>query len=142
MFRELITTDPRKARRAFAILLPGTVASIPFIVWAVILREWMVVFLVLVGEVNLLAMLKDYYTVGWPGSRLDSQARLPRVSEAQYFLIGLVFIVGTLGVQLALGQGRKELILGLIGAVSAIWLFRFLRAIRREGWRGKKRSAR
>jgi hypothetical protein len=138
MFRQPITTDPKKARRGFVILLPGTVASIPLIVWAIILQEWMVVFLGLVGEANLLAMLKDYYTVGWPGSRLDSHALFPRLSQAQYILFGLVFIVGTLGVQLALDQGRKELILGLIGAVSAVWLFRFVRAMRKEGWRGKR----
>ena len=95
-------------------------------------------FLCLVGEANLLATLRNYYTVGWPGSRLDSHALLPRISQAQYVLFGLVFIVGTLGVQLALGQGRKELILGLVGGVSAIWLFRLVRALRKEGWRGNK----
>jgi len=86
-------------------------------------------------------MLKDYYTMGWPGSRLDSYVRFLRISQTQYILAGLVFIVGTLVTQLMLGQGRREVVQGFIVLVSVIWLFRFVCVMLKEGWRGKKGGA-
>jgi hypothetical protein len=143
MFRQPITTDPKKARRAFMLLVPPALVTVPLAVWTIILRDWLLLAIWAVGEANLVAMVKNYYTVGWPGSRLDSHRALPRLrfSQAQGLLAGLVFIVGTLGAQLVLGPGRKELVLVLGGLLSAVWLFRFPRAMRREGWRGKKDGA-
>ena len=121
-------------------LLPGTVAMIPLTAWSIILRDPLLVFFGLVAAADLIVMEMKHYTIGWPGSRLGPYRSFPRVrfSRAQGLLAGLVFIVGTLGAQLVLGPGRKELVLGLGGLLSAVWLFRFLRAMRKEGWRGKK----
>ena len=136
MFREPLTTDPKKARRAFTALVPFAIMGAALVAWPVILRDWLLVFLCLVGEANLLATLRNYYTVGWPGSRLDRYTRFPRVSEAQWLLAGLVFLIAT--VPLLLHDAPKEVTIGLTGLVSAVWLFRFVRAIRKEGWRGKR----
>ncbi len=81
--------------------------------------------------------------MGWPGSRLDPYRRFLsiRISNAQWLLAGLVFLIATLPLLLANDHGRKDVIVALTGLLLAVWLFRLVRTMRREGWRGKERRA-
>jgi hypothetical protein len=139
MFRGPITTDPKKARRAFIILVLPNLMTTPLVVWAVILREWLILAIWAVAEAEVIAMMRNYYIVGWPGSRIESY-RAPlrlRLSHLQQLVAGLTLVIATLLAWLVLGQGRNELILALIGLTVAVGLFRFVRLMRKEG-RGKR----
>jgi hypothetical protein len=107
--------------------------------WAIADRNWvLVVFSVLPGA-NVIGYGVDHYAVGWPGSRFSS-FRWPlsiRVSEAQHLLAGLVFLIVTFPPLLILHDVQAEVVVGLTALISGVWLLRFIRAMRREGWRGK-----
>jgi hypothetical protein len=140
MFREPITADPKTARRVFILLVPSALAMIPLAAWSIILQNWLLVAICVFAEADITTTATRHYIVGWPGSWVDSYRGFLsiHVSEAQWLLAGLVFLVATLAPLLVLGQAQKQLVLGVIGLVSAVWLFRLMRAIRKEGWRGKK----
>jgi hypothetical protein len=113
---------------------------IPLAAWSIILKDWFLVAFCPYAEADISITATRYYTVGWPGSRLDPYRRFLsiRISNAQWLLAGLVFLIATLPPLLVYDHVQTEVIVGLTGLVSALWLFRFVRAMRKEGWRGKK----
>jgi len=136
MFRKLTTTDPKKARQLFLLLVTAaSIVGVSIVVCAIILRNWLLLAIWLIAEADMVATAMRNYAVGWPGSRLDRYTRFPRVSEAQWLLAGLVFLIAT--VPLLLHDAPKEVTIGLTGLVSAVWLFRFVRVMQKEGWHGK-----
>ena len=140
MFREPLTTDPKKARRVFIFLVPFTVVGIPLVAWPIILRDWLLTAICVVAVADMVSLVTKYYTVGWPGSRLDSYHGFPltRFSPAQRLLAGLVLLTATSVALIVFEHARNEVLLAILALLPAVWLFRFLRAMRREGWRGKK----
>jgi hypothetical protein len=140
MFRKLTTTDPKKARRAFLLLVIFASFGVAIAVFSAILREWLFLAIWLIAEADMIASATSHYTVGWPGSRVESYGKaLSRVSSAQRLLAGLVFLIATLLPLWILPE--NELILGLTGLVIAVWVFRLTRAVLKEGWRGEKSSS-
>jgi hypothetical protein len=116
---------------------------VPIAAWSVILQDWFLVAFSVYGETDISITATRYYTVGWPGSRLDPYRRFLsiRISDAQWLLAGLVFLIATLPPLLMHDHVQKEVIVAVTGLVSAVWLFRFVRTMRTEGWRGKKDGA-
>jgi len=116
---------------------------VPIAAWSVILQDWFLVAFSVYAEADITATAIRYYTVGWPGSRFDSCRRFLsiRISNAQWLLAGLVFLIATLPPLLVHDHVQREVIVAVTGLVSAVWLFRFVRTMRREGWRGKKDNA-
>lgn len=135
----MITTDPKTARRMFVLLAASALAIVATAAWAIIVRYWLVLPICVLAEAEMVATAMKHYTVGWPGSWLDSYRGFPRIrlSEAQWILADLVFVVMVVAL-IAFSQARNEVVVGLIGLVFAVWLFRLLRVIQKEGWRGKK----
>ena len=138
MFRQIITTDPKTARRMFAFLATSILGMMAIGIWSIILRDWLFLFIWAVCVADMIGTTTRHYNVGWPGSRFDSLRGFPRIhlSEAQWILVGLVFVVVTLVPLLVLGPAR-EIISVFLGLVCVVWLWRLLRAVRNEGWRGK-----
>lgn len=144
MFATAITTDPKTARRVFVLLVALALPIIAAAAWVIILRDWLFLPIWVAAAAGHIATAMKHYTVGWPGSWLDSYRRFPRVrlSEAQWILAGLVFVVGMTLPLIAFGQAQNNVLLGFVGLVYAVWLFRLLRVMRKEGWRARKESRR
>jgi uncharacterized membrane protein len=144
MFRTAITTDPKTARRVFVLLVALVLAIVAITAWAIILRDWWLLAIGVIAAADMVATAMKHYTVGWPGSWLDSYRRLPRarLSETQWILAGLVFMVGMTLPLIAFGQAQNNVLLGFVGLVYAVWLFRLVRVIRKEGWRARKERRR
>ena len=119
-------------------------AVIPLTAWSIILEDWFILAFCVYGEADITTTAMKWYIVGWPGSRLDSSRRFLsiRISNAQWLLAGLVFLVATLPPLLVHDDVQKEVVVGVTGLLSAVWLFRFLRTMRKEGWLGNKGGAR
>lgn len=124
----------------FVLLVALALPMIAITAWGIILRYWLYWPIWAVAVADMVATAMKHYTVGWPGSWLDSYREFPRIrlSAAQWILAGLVFVVGTTIPLIAFGQGKNEVVVGFVGLVSTVWLFRLLRVIRKEGWRGRK----
>jgi hypothetical protein len=140
MFRTAITTDPKVARRLvtwFAVSAPAMAA---LGVWVVILRDWYLLAVLVFVEADTVVYAMKLYVVGWPGSRLESYHGFPlaRFSEAQRLLGGLVLVTAIPVSLIVIEHARNKAVLGVIALVPVVWLFRFVRAMQKEGWQGHK----
>ncbi len=123
----------------FILSVVSTLGLAAVLGWAIADRDWVLVGYSILPGANIIGYGATHFPVGWPGSRFDSfRWPLPiRVSEAQHILAGLVFLIATLPPLLVLHHAQTGVVIGVTGLISAVWLFRFVRALRGEGWRGK-----
>jgi len=143
MWRIPITTDPKRARRAFILLVVLALAMIPLAAGSIILEDWWLVAICVYAEADITTTAMRHYIVGWPGSRLDPcrQFLSIRISNAQWLLAGLVIVTATPVALVVIGHARNRALLAIFALVPVVWSFRFVRAMRKEGWRGKKDDA-
>jgi len=144
MLKRSVTSDPKAARHVFILSVVSTLGLIAVIGWAIADRDWVLVAYSVLPGANIIGYGADHYAVGWPGSRFGSfRWPLPiRVSEAQRLLAGLVFLIATLPPLLLLHHAQTGVVVAVAGLISGIWLLRFMHAMRKEGWRGKKEDGR
>lgn len=117
---------------------------IPLAAWSIILKDWFLVVVCVYGMGDGIITAPRWYAAGWPGSRLDSHRGLMslRISNAQWLLTGLVFVTATLPLLLIQHDEHWQVIAAATGLISVVCVFRFVRAMRKEGWQGKEHGTR